>query len=294
LVFFFAFASSGTIYSLYYRVIGNGNFNLEFATIDTSSSNGAVKFGNNYLLNVYASYTNLPHSYDRSNQIIYWIYSTNLFYQINCQSQSASLGYLIPNATLDVQFDSRTSRLYGLTTDNVNRNVGYIVNYNTNNLSDVTVVVQIPNFNVEYIGRGAIDTARQYYYILLTKSLTIIDLISNSVEGNLNIDAATCMSLIAIYSSNNNLYGVTSKTANRYGDLGVVLIDTRSGKCETIIDPIAYSGFYFDSAIDGAGNELSILTTSGLYVTNLSAKSYSLKTGVNAYNPEYFTGLSYS
>jgi len=299
-LFFFIFSvTTSTIYSLYYRVIGNGNFEVQFATISTSG-NGTVSISNSYLAHVYASYTGLPNAYDPINSQIYWTYPTNYgfnLYQINCRSQSLSqISSSIRNTTLDLQYDIQSKTLYGVTSNGSQSNSGVnFISFNSANISETTVLFEIPEVNAQYVGKGAIDEGLQYYYLITPTTLYTIGLSKNALIATVPIDRNSCGTLIAIYAFKEVpgiLVGVATKSQTGYGDIGIVILNPGQGDCEIMFPPIGGSAGYFDSTADQVNNEISVLTNAGLYVINLSKGSYVLQTAVVRNNPEYFTALS--
>jgi len=303
----YSVASAATLYSLYYKVIGNGNFYVQSASIEP---NGTVRLGGD-LFHVYASYSGTPYAYDYKNGVLYFIYPSqnggSTYYQIGRGQGIQQTNF--NNVTLDLQYDGAQDKLYAVQSspseeqyvslharnekyDQVARSDPVFVELNPNNLSSITIInPSIAPFASGFT-HGALDVNRRLYHYASTYGLTTLDL-STSTSSQVALNNCSYLtSLFYARLANDGLIAVSTSRSYGFGDVIVNILNSSTGKCSYAVS--FYGNVYYGSTYDEQSDQLAVITDAGLYIVNVRSLKYELYKDVNRYTPEYFVALHYA
>jgi len=287
-----ALGSGATLYSIYYRVIGNANFFVEVASIDAGSPNGTVHMSGG-IFNVFASYQNIPSAYNSRLGFLYWAYQDNMgrtvVYEINLKSPSVTSKTPLPGRLYNLAYDSQDNKVYGILGDRTTEKLPVAGNpaflqMNPANLSNYkSLNTNLPT--LQYPFRSDVSPLTNDYYFGNGAALYSLKL---SGSG-LTLHHLNCSSrLVSIFATKERgmFYGVDANSR-------IVSVDIRSstGTCHNLH---SLQGTYYTSAYDVVDSEVAVVTQQGLFIYNTHTnKTYEVKSA-SRYDLEYFTALHFA
>jgi len=309
-----AIVSGGTLYSVYYRVIGNGNFYVQVATIDAGGPDGKTSMSGG-IFNVFSSYTSIPSAYNTRTGFMYWAYpdqnGNSILYEINLKSASVVSKTSLSAQAVDLSYDYKDNKIYGLLAPRsaaflevegdhhlgtFKRNqlptlsVSFVAMNPANVSNYTTIATQLPGVSSSFHNGDIAEQSNEYYYSSTGFSLTSISL-SGGRATNIGFNCSGGP-IAAVFNSKEKgvLAGVTV-TGSQETNPRVVLLDLKRQVCSNVNE---LQGNYVDSAYDASANEVSVLTSKGLFVVNLNTgRNYEVKS-VLEYSTQYFTALHYA